>query len=375
MLLGQQDKPVDPRRPLPDLMAEQRFAEPIVTADAIAASLPSLAQSLGGVLEQRGLGLRSSGSLFLPRRWPGAAHRFARWARRCATPNGCCGCCNEKLDALADPLDPGFGFDLIRLEAMLAEEDRGSRPSASTAMKMRRWQIHFLVDRLSARFGEARVLRFVPQDTHIPEAASAAVPAQDRDFGQETWPQAPRKTIRRSGRCACLKSRKKSAPALPPCRMARPRSFAGGMPAFDVARAEGPERIAMEWWRSDGEKRRPAIISGSKPARASVSGSIATGFIARTAWHRAGICKAFLRDGRCFAADFRSRRRKMPGRNSSYAELAVTTNYSFLRGASHPGQFVEQAARSGLCRHRHRRPQQPGRRGAGLDAWQQLEKS
>src|SRR6185312_12836658 len=27
----------------------------------------------------------------------------------------------------------------------------------------------------------------------------------------------------------------------------------------------------------------------------------------------------------------------------SYAELAVTTNYSFLRGASHPGQFVRQA--------------------------------
>src|SRR5437868_12161906 len=28
---------------------------------------------------------------------------------------------------------------------------------------------------------------------------------------------------------------------------------------------------------------------------------------------------------------------------SRYAELAVTTNYSFLRGASHPGQFVVQA--------------------------------
>src|SRR3984957_3590707 len=27
----------------------------------------------------------------------------------------------------------------------------------------------------------------------------------------------------------------------------------------------------------------------------------------------------------------------------SYAELAVTTNYSFLRGASHPGEFVTQA--------------------------------
>jgi error-prone DNA polymerase len=31
----------------------------------------------------------------------------------------------------------------------------------------------------------------------------------------------------------------------------------------------------------------------------------------------------------------------------SYAELAVTTNFSFLRGASHPGEFVEQAAELG----------------------------
>ena len=33
----------------------------------------------------------------------------------------------------------------------------------------------------------------------------------------------------------------------------------------------------------------------------------------------------------------------------TYAELAVTTNYSFLRGASHPGQFVEQAAHLGYA--------------------------
>ena len=33
----------------------------------------------------------------------------------------------------------------------------------------------------------------------------------------------------------------------------------------------------------------------------------------------------------------------------SYAELAVTTNFSFLRGASHPGDFVEQAAELGYA--------------------------
>src|ERR671928_2217011 len=31
-----------------------------------------------------------------------------------------------------------------------------------------------------------------------------------------------------------------------------------------------------------------------------------------------------------------------------YAELAVTTNFSFLRGASHPGEYVAQAAALGL---------------------------
>jgi error-prone DNA polymerase len=37
----------------------------------------------------------------------------------------------------------------------------------------------------------------------------------------------------------------------------------------------------------------------------------------------------------------------MTAAKPSYAELAVTTNFSFLRGASHPGQFVEQAASLG----------------------------
>ena len=54
-------------------------------------------------------------------------------------------------------------------------------------MRMPAQQIVFLIDRLSARFGDTRVQRFVPQDTHIPEAAGVAVPAQDRDFTAQNW--------------------------------------------------------------------------------------------------------------------------------------------------------------------------------------------
>ena len=38
VMLGAEEKPMTPRRPLPDLRAEQRFAEPVVTQDVIAGS-------------------------------------------------------------------------------------------------------------------------------------------------------------------------------------------------------------------------------------------------------------------------------------------------------------------------------------------------
>ena len=38
-------------------------------------------------------------------------------------------------------------------------------------------ELWHLIDRLGARFGPRRVTRLVPQDTHIPEFAVAALPA------------------------------------------------------------------------------------------------------------------------------------------------------------------------------------------------------
>ena len=123
VMLGAAEQPLQPRRPLPDLMAEQRFAEPIVTEEAIAASLLSLAH-----LE------RNPGAPGARRAhcWkPPSSAPTARWsaspsrpASRLRDPKVMLRLLRQKLDALADPLDPGFGFDLIRLEALLAEETR-----------------------------------------------------------------------------------------------------------------------------------------------------------------------------------------------------------------------------------------------------------
>ena len=54
------------------------------------------------------------------------------------------------------------------------------------------------------------------------------------------------------------------------------------------------------------------------------------------------------------------------GRHDRYAELAVTTNFSFLRGASHPAGNGGDRRGARPCRHRHCRPQQLCRRRARL---------
>lgn len=246
ILLGRPEQVLNPRRPLPDLMAERHFAEPVTSQDAIAASLLALAGALREILEREGQGARLLEAMFF--RADGALRRLqVRSGAPLRDPAVMMRLLREKLDALADPLDPGFGFDLIRLEAVLAEK---SRPHVLSfdADQNAQAQIGFLIDRLSARFGGHRVLRFVPQDTHIPEAQSVGVPAQDSDHGHETWtlrrqpddpPRRPLRLFERAEEVHAIAA----VPDGPPLRFRWRRSH------FDVTHAEGPERLAMEWWK------------------------------------------------------------------------------------------------------------------------------
>lgn len=250
ILQGAEEQPLQPRRPLPDLMAEQRFAEPVVSLDVIIASLHSLARHLSDILDREGQGVRLLEAAFF--RADGKVERIAiKTGEALRDPDVMLRLLRQKLDALADPLDAGFGFDLIRLEAVLAEETKPATISFDANENARR-QIGFLIDRLSIRFGEHRVLRFVAQDTHIPEAAGVAVPAQDSDFTQQNWPlkrqvgDPPRRPLR------LLERPEEIEAGLPVAPDGPPKFFVWRECRHAVTRAEGPERIAMEWWRRPG---------------------------------------------------------------------------------------------------------------------------
>lgn len=238
--LGHAGKPISPRRPAPDYWKEQGFAEPVVMEETIRSTLKSLAAGLSDVLEQRGEGARRFEAVFF--RSDGAVRRIAiETGAPIRAPAIVERLFREKLTALGDPLDPGFGFDLVRLSASRVEPVQ-STTAGLDARFNEKTEIDFLIDRLAACFGGHRILSFQPKDTHIPEAAWAAVPAQHAQPSRLSW-------------------RKMSRPGDAPCRPLR--LFARPEPVSFVAmsrlswrraqhvvtQCEGPERIAMEWWR------------------------------------------------------------------------------------------------------------------------------
>ncbi len=68
---------------------------------------------------------------------------------------------------LGDACDPGFGYDMVRLSALVTERSDPAQTGLAGADHAE--ELAHLIDRLGARFGLRRVTRLVPQDTHIPE--------------------------------------------------------------------------------------------------------------------------------------------------------------------------------------------------------------
>lgn len=243
--LGKSEAPISPRRHLPDYMAEHRFAEPVVTEAVISATLLRLAETLSSVLEARGQGARALEAVFF--RADGQVRRIAvETGGPTREPAVIARLFSEKLDALTDPIDPGFGFDLIRLEALRAETAKAETVGFDTNDQAEK-DIAFLVDRLAARFGRDKILRLHPQDTHIPEAEAALLPAQDSYPSKLDWP--PRQTSEPPLRPLRLFAHPEPVEAMAEVPDGPPLRFRWRRVSHKVARAEGPERIAMEWWR------------------------------------------------------------------------------------------------------------------------------
>jgi protein ImuB len=251
--LGRDDEPITPRLPVPAALAEQRFADPIALERDVLGTIERLAGKLGQLLERRGEGarllqaalFRTDGKVFRIEVGTSEPLRDAACIRHLFA---------DRLGVIGDEVDPGFGYDMLRLAALVTERCEPAQTGLATPDHAA--ELAHLVDRLGARFGLRRVTRLLPQDTHIPEFAVAAMPAHMSALAypppakrqkEQQESLAPTRPIR-------LLTRPEPVDAVAEVPDGPPVRFRWRHVLHEVARAEGPERIAMEWWR-DAENR------------------------------------------------------------------------------------------------------------------------
>ena len=243
-LLGEEDARITPRRAEPAIWTEARFAEPLARSEQAIKVIAGLAREAAEAMSRRDVGgRRFEASLF---RTDG---HVARLAIDTGLPTRDVAMLarlfNERIDSLADPLDPGFGYDMIRLavpvtEALAPEQLQLEGRSVAEV------EIAGLIDRLSTRLGKRRIQRLLLNDSHIPEQAAFALPAQDRSAHAE-WPKPEEGD-------PPLRPLQLFDPPQPITVIAEipdgpPRRFQWQRASHLIVRYEGPERIASEWWR------------------------------------------------------------------------------------------------------------------------------
>lgn len=157
-----------------------------------------------------------------------------------------------------DQIDPGFGIDCLRIEALATEAvsavqhrgqlevtvqalaQSGQRPLGSTQA------LEDLIGRLGARLGTEAVLRLHPADSHVPAKSAKALMATWSQPHDGPWPPppAPRPLVMF-----------RPEPVEAPDTRDLPARFRWRRRALSVRMAAGPERLQPEWWFEDPDWR------------------------------------------------------------------------------------------------------------------------
>lgn len=253
--LGRQDEAISPRLPLPVLMAERRLAEPVMLTEDIERLAELLAANLKTALEQRGQGARALVlALF---RVDGAVLRLElKFARPTRAPHRFRALVRERLAAIADTFDPGYGFETARL-AVLEATPLDQEQVSLTDERAGTEALAAFTERVAARLGNDVMRVPVPVASHVPERAvghAAAAQILSGLWGKylASAPQHPLA----ANRPVRLFDRPEPVEAMAEVPDGPPQRFRWRRALHGVAKAEGPERIAGEWW-VDGFDVRP----------------------------------------------------------------------------------------------------------------------
>lgn len=257
---GAAAEPIVAIAPPQPIAVERRFAEPILTAEAIDHWLRGLTGELAATLASAGLGARAL--LFVASRVDHQAQvlriGFARATRDAAH-------IHRLIARRIEEIDPGYGIDALALHIRRAEP-LGPQALGAALAERQAPDLAPLVDTLANRIGHARLWRQRPVESDVPERAAAAIPALDPPDDDAArlalddvrrldarapdhpwhprWPR-PARLLHRPERLDHVLAELPDQP---------PRRFTWRGEQHQVVRGDGPERITGEWWRRGAER-------------------------------------------------------------------------------------------------------------------------
>jgi protein ImuB len=244
--LGRVHEPLVPIVPPPVYHSLRYLLEPIATQDAIVAVATRLMQDLVHALTRDGVGARALRlslyrvdgevnavdiGLTVPTR--SAAH-VARLL-------------DLKLERITEEeIEAGFGFEALDLAVTVAERMEPGQTDFSAFAEGGDCaeRCAALIDRLRNRLGARNVWRLKPIESHLPEraevpcAAAGAAPAWPIPDGARPRP------------LLLLPHAEPADNVMAEVPDGPPQQFRWHGETHTIARAQGPERIASEWWRS-----------------------------------------------------------------------------------------------------------------------------
>ncbi|HEX7760648.1 MAG TPA: DUF6504 family protein [Caulobacteraceae bacterium] len=250
--LGRIEEALSFRRPPTPWFARLAFAEPISVLEDLGRVSLDVAAQLCARLDAQGQGAR---------RFELAFHRLDGKAQRLSIGLSLPGREAARIARLFAPMletvDPGFGIETVTLAATQVEplSARQQRLDATREIAPEEG-LAPLADRLANRLGEDRIWRAQPYPSHIPERvvercpplsaklpAPLAAPLAASPANEGGWdPQRPR-PVRLFRRPEPIENVLALVPDDPPTL------FRWRGQTHRVRRAEGPERLAEEWWR------------------------------------------------------------------------------------------------------------------------------
>lgn len=252
--LGLEDETFGPLTPPPFYQAACRFTEPVTALPFIEEVVQHLAMELAEVLFRAGKGARRIvlGLYRVDGRVETLEIRTSRLSREAGH---LAKLLIEQLDRITD--SAGFGFEAAALSGFDVEGADTVQNDIDGRADRTAQDLAALIDRLANRFGAHRVARFMPHQSYIPERAAGKIPMLDpADRAKPGDSAAPRQDGAAFVRPLLMLEPPEPITVLVEMPDKPPARFEWRHMSHHVTRADGPERIAPEWWRGGKANRK-----------------------------------------------------------------------------------------------------------------------